>query len=153
MRKLFYLISMVMVSAVITGCGPEQALRKAEKHYAIGEYYDAAAQYKKAYSKTPSKEREKRGQLAVKMAECYRRINSTNKAITAYKNVIRNRQADSLTHLRLAQQLMKSGNYKEAAKNFQIAIDSLSDNSGQWRVDSYDYFFPSCQSLRITELV
>ena len=63
MRKLFYLISMVMVSAVITGCGPEQALRKAEKHYAIGEYYDAAAQYKKTYSKTPSKEREKRGLL------------------------------------------------------------------------------------------
>ena len=47
---------MVMVSAVITGCGPEQALRKAEKHYAIGEYYDAAAQYKKAYSNTPSKD-------------------------------------------------------------------------------------------------
>ena len=66
---------MVMVSAVITGCGPEQALKKAEKHYAIGEYYDAAAQYKKAYSKTPSKEREKRGQTAVKMAECYRKIN------------------------------------------------------------------------------
>ena len=139
MRKLFYLISMVMVSAVITGCGPEQALRKAEKHYAIGEYYDAAAQYKKAYSKTPSKEREKRGLLAVKMAECYRKTNSTNKAITAYKNVIRNRQADSLTHLRLAQQLMKSGNYKEAAKNFQIAIDSLSAKSGQWTVDRYDY--------------
>ena len=125
MRKLFYLISMVMVSAVITGCGPEQSLKKAEKHYAIGEYYDAAAQYKKAYSKTPSKEREKRGQLAVKMAECYRKINSTNKAITAYKNVIRYRQADSLTHLRLAQQLMKSGNYKEAAKNFQTALDSM----------------------------
>ena len=124
MRKLFYLISMVMVSAVITGCGPEQALKKAEKHYAIGEYYDAAAQYKKAYSKTPSKEIEKRGQLAVKMAECYRKINSTNKAITAYKNVIRYRQADSLTHLRLAQQLMKSGNYKEAAKNFETALDS-----------------------------
>ena len=139
MRKLFYLISMVMVSTVITGCGPEQALRKADKHYAIGEYYDAAAQYKKAYSKTPSKEREKRGLLAVKMAECYRKTNSTNKAITAYKNVIRNRQADSLTHLRLAQQLMKSGNYKEAAKNFQIAIDSLSAKSGQWTVDRYDY--------------
>ena len=139
MRKLFYLISMMMVSAVIIGCGPEQALRKAEKHYALGEYYDAAAQYKKAYSKTPSKEREKRGLLAVKMAECYRKTNSTNKAITAYKNVIRNRQADSLTHLRLAQQLMKSGNYKEAAKNFQIAIDSLSAKSGQWTVDRYDY--------------
>ena len=125
MRKLFYLILIVTVSAVITGCGPEQALKKAEKHYAIGEYYDAAAQYKKAYSKTPSKEREKRGQLAVKMAECYRKINSTNKAITAYKNVIRYRQADSLTHLRLAQQLMKSGNYKEAAKNFQTALDSM----------------------------
>ena len=59
------------------------------------------------------------------MATCYRRINSTSKAIAAYNNVIRYKKADSLTHLYLAQQLMKNGSYKDAAKNFQIAIDSL----------------------------
>ena len=36
------------------------------------------------------------------------------------------KKADTLTHLYLAQQLMKNGSYKDAAKNFQTAIDSLS---------------------------
>ena len=119
MHRLGTIICIVIVAVLLTGCGADQAVKKADKFYAIGEYYDAAAQYKKAYSQTPSKEKEKRGQLSVKIAECNRRINNTNKAIAAYKNVIRYKQADSLTHLRLAQQLMKNGNYKEAAKNFQ----------------------------------
>lgn len=125
MRKLYYLISALIISTVLTSCGADQAIKKADKYYAIGEYYDAGAQYRKAYSKTPSKEKELRGLLSLKMADCYRRINNPNKAITAYKNAIRNKQADSLTHLYLAQQLMKNGNYKEAAKNFETAIDSL----------------------------
>ena len=124
----------MIATVLLTGCGADQAMKKAEKFYALGEYYDAAAQYKKAYSATPSKEKEKRGQLSLKMAECYRRINNANKAITAYKNVIRYKQADSLTHLRMAQQLMKSGNYKEAGKQFQTAIDSL--ENGQWEMES-----------------
>ena len=132
MRKILTIASVAISSLLFTGCGADKALKKAEKFYAIGEYYDAAAQYRKAYSATPSKEKEKRGQLSAKMAECYRRINNTNKAITAYKNVIRYKQADSLTHLRLAQQLMKTGNYKEAGKQFQTAIDSLPNEEILW---------------------
>jgi outer membrane protein OmpA-like peptidoglycan-associated protein len=134
MHRLATIVCIVIVAALLTGCGADQAMKKADKFYAIGEYYDAAAQYKKAYSATPSKEKEKRGQLSLKMAECYRRINNANKAITAYKNVIRYKQVDSLTHLRLAQQLMKSGNYKEAGKQFQTAIDSL--ENGHWEMES-----------------
>jgi outer membrane protein OmpA-like peptidoglycan-associated protein len=133
MRRILIIASVTIFAVLLVGCGADQAVKKAEKFYAIGEYYDAAAQYRKAYSGTPSKEKEKRGQLSAKMAECYRRINNTNKAITAYKNVIRYKQADSLTHLRLAQQFMKNGNYKEAAKNFQEAIDSL-----EWRAEVGD---------------
>ena len=131
MRKIFIITSVAIIAVLFVGCGADQAVKKAEKYYAVGEYYDAAAQYKKAYSQTPSKEKEKRGQLSLKMAECYRRINNTSKAITAYKNVIRYKQADSVTQLRLAQQLMKSGNYKEAEKNFQIAIDSLAVSNAE----------------------
>ena len=109
---------------LLSGCGAEQAMKKGDKFYALGEYFDAANQYRKAYAATPAKERTLRGQRALKMAECYRRINYTQKAIAAYNNAIRYKQGDSLTHLYLAQQLMKNGQYKEATKHFQAAIDS-----------------------------
>ena len=120
---------MVAALVVLSGCGAEQAMKKGDKFYALGEYFDAATQYRKAYTQTPAKERTLRGQRALKMAECYRRINYTQKAIAAYNNAIRYKQTDSLTHLRLAQQLMKNGSYKEAAKQFQNALDSLPDTT------------------------
>ena len=126
----------MVLAVLLTGCGAEQAVKKGDKFYALGEYYDAATQYKKAYSMTPAKERQLRGQRALKLAECYRRINYTQKAIAAYNNAIRYKQEDSLTHLHLAQQLMKNGNYKDAAKEFQTALDSLSKDNGQWTMDN-----------------
>ena len=91
---------------LLTSCGAEQAMKKGDKFYALGEYYDAADQYKKAYSQTPAKSRTERGQRALKMAECYRRINYTQKAIAAYNNAVRYHQTDSLTFLHLGQQLL-----------------------------------------------
>ena len=123
-RNLHLIIYIVLTSMLLTGCGAEQALKKGDKFYALGEYYDASTKYRKAYSQTPAKERQQRGKIALKMAECYRRINYTQKAIAAYNNVIRYKQADSLTQLRLGQQLMKNANYKEAAKAFQTFLDS-----------------------------
>ena len=99
-------------------------MKRGDKFYALGEYFDAGAQYRKAYSQTPPKERALRGQRSLKMAECYRRINYTQKAIAAYNNAVRYKQYDSLTFLYLGQQLMKNGSYKEAAKAFQTFIDS-----------------------------
>ena len=124
------------LAVLLTGCGAEQAVKKGDKFFALGEYFDAATQYKKAYSQTPAKERALRGQRALKMAECYRHINYTQKAIAAYNNAIRYKQADSLTHLYLAQQLMKNGSYKEAAKQFQEFLDSLEANSQQLTANS-----------------
>lgn len=129
MRKNLYLIMISVVSMFLTGCGADQALKKGDKFYAMGEYFDAANQYKKAYSQTPAKERQQRGQRALKMAECYRRINYTQKAIAAYNNAIRYKQTDSMTYLYLAQQLMKNAQYKEAEKQFQTALDSMGNNA------------------------
>ena len=129
MRKNLYLIMIGVVSMFLTGCGADQALKKGDKFYAMGEYFDAANQYKKAYSQTPAKERQQRGQRALKMAECYRRINYTQKAIAAYNNAIRYKQTDSMTYLYLAQQLMKNAQYKEAEKQFQTALDSMGNNA------------------------
>ena len=70
-------------------CNAESNLKKGDQYFALGEYYDAAAEYKTAYTKTATKLRDKRGERALKMAECYRRINYTAKAIGAYQNGIR----------------------------------------------------------------
>jgi len=132
--------------ALTTGCGSaDQAVKKGDKFYALGEYFDAANQYKKAYSQTPPKQRALRGQRALKMAECYRRINYTQKAIAAYNNAVRYKQEDSLTHLYLGQQLMKNGSYKEAAKAFQSFLDSAGNYAFS---DSHNYELLARTGLR-----
>lgn len=129
MRNLYIIIYVLSVAVALVSCGADAAMKKGDKFYALGEYYDAAAQYKKAYSATPAKDRPTRGARALKLADCYRRINYSQRAVAAYNNAIRYNTADSMTHFYLAQQLMKNGNYKEAAKHFQTALDSMPGNS------------------------
>ena len=128
MRNLRYLSALLLTVLLFTSCGADKNLKRGEKYLALGEYFDAGNEYKTAYSKTPAKERPRRGQIAKKMAYCYEKINSTQKAIAAYRNVIRYNQDDGATHLSFAQQLMKNGNYKEAAEQYRIALDSMPDN-------------------------
>lgn len=124
-KSILFALAMTIVVCILTGCGADSYMKKGDKYYALGEYYDAATQYKKAYSATSAKDRDDRGKRALKMAECYRRLNYTQKAVAAYNNAIRYKQTDSLTFLYLGQQLMKTGNYKEAAKAFQRMLDSV----------------------------
>ena len=119
---------LLAILLMLFSCGTDRNLKRGEKHLALGEYFDASSEFKTAYSKTPAKERAKRGQIAKKMAFCYDKINSTQKAIAAYRNVIRYKQDDGDTHLAIARQLMKNGNYKEAAEEYRIALDSMPDN-------------------------
>ena len=120
--KLFLLLSVL----VLCGCGgAEQNMKRGERHLALGEYFDAANEFKQAYSKTPPKERTLRGQRSARQALCFERIGQTQKAIAAYRNVIRYKQDDVQTHLSMARLLLKSGSYKEAAREFQLVLDSL----------------------------
>ena len=128
MRKLFAIIYIAIVCLLITGCGADSAMRKGDKFFALGEYYDAAEQYKKAYSKTKAKEKPLRGQRALKMADCYRRINYTQKAIAAYNNAVRFKQADSTALFHLGRLQLKNGSYKDAEKTFTLLLDSMPDN-------------------------
>ena len=132
-RKQFFLYTKVLALLVLSllllaGCGAEKNMKKAEKFMAIGEYYDAAAQYKQAYSKTPPKERDRRGLIAGKMAVCYRKINSTPKAVAAYRNMVRYNKATMEDRLELGRQLLKDGDYKQAAEQFRVVLDSMPDN-------------------------
>jgi outer membrane protein OmpA-like peptidoglycan-associated protein len=128
MRDAFTILYVVFLSFVFVACGADMAMKKGDKFFALGEYYDAANQYKKAYSQTKSKDKPMRGQRALKMADCYRRINYTQKAIAAYRNAIRYNQADSVEMFHFGQLLLKNGSYKEAEKVFVQLQDSMPQN-------------------------
>ena len=113
---------------LLTACGADKNLKKGEKFLALGEYYDAAGEFKQAYAKIPAKERDKRGQIASRMAYAYARINSSQRSIAAFRNQIRYKQDSIGTHLAFARQLLRNGDYKEAAKEFQLVLDSMPDN-------------------------
>lgn len=102
-------------------CGCRSAkLSEAEEKQRIGEYYEAAAIYRKVYTKTSPQKRDLRGYIAFRMAECNRLINNTGKATSGYMNAIRYDYPDSIVYLRLAQMQHKAGAYAEAIKNYDI---------------------------------
>ena len=129
----FYILSILsaflLAVLVLVSCGAERNFKRAERHLALGEYFDAANEYKQAYQKTPPKDRERRALIASKMAFCYDKSLQTGKAVAAYRNVIRYKQANMEEHLALARQLMKEGSYAAAEAEFKLVLDSLPDNT------------------------
>ena len=132
-KKPFYILSILsaflLAVLVLVSCGAERNFKRAERHLALGEYFDAANEYKQAYQKTPPKDRERRALIASKMAFCYDKSLQTSKAVAAYRNVIRYKQANMEEHLALARQLMKEGSYAAAEAEFKLVLDSLPDNT------------------------
>lgn len=114
-----------MILWLVTSCGADRNLRRGEKYLALGEYYDAANEFRQAYQKTPAKERTKRGQIARKMAMCYDNSLQSARALAAWRNAIRYQQTDTADRLAFAQTLMKNGNYREAEEQFRLVLDSL----------------------------
>ena len=127
-KTYHFLMAFLAVALMLHSCAADNAMRKGEKFLAIGEYHDAAEQFKKAYTKTPTKERQLRGQRALKMAHCYRHISSTQKAISAYRNALRYNVASLDDRLDYARLLLKNGEYKRALTEFELLNDSMPNN-------------------------
>ena len=118
----------MIITLVATSCGADAYIKKGEKNLALGEYFDAANNFKQAYTRTPAKDKAARGHISTKLALCYDKMNASQKAVGAYQNVLRFGLADANTHLLLGRQLLKTGAYKAAETQFKIALDSLPGN-------------------------
>ncbi len=121
-----YILFLLIVSSLYS-CKSAK-LSDAEEKQRIGEYYEAAAIYRKVYTKTSPKKRDLRGYIAYRMAECNRLINNTAKATSAYMNAIRYDYPDSTVYLRMGQMLQKTGRYPEAIKNYDIYMENDPSN-------------------------
>ena len=94
-----------------------------------GEYADAAKSYRKIYNKlTKREERPLRGEVAYKMATCYRKLNQAARASAAYQNAIRYEYPDSMSFYYLGRSLQAEGKYTAAAQAYRTFLEWQPDN-------------------------
>lgn len=117
LRILVYYILFGFAFLFLFSCKSAK-LSDAEEKQRIGEYFEAAAIYRKVYTKTPPAKRDLRGYIAFRMAECNRLINNTPRATSAYMNALRYDYPDSIVNLRLGQMYQKAGRYGDAIKYY-----------------------------------
>ena len=126
-NKILYII---IAALVLSSCGIQKRVKKADKKFAIGEYYVAADLYKSCYGRLNSKkDRELKGYVAYKQGECYRLINSP-RAVNCYQSALRLKyhMQDSTIFLNCGLALQYQGKYKDAAKSYELYLQSHPDN-------------------------
>lgn len=125
-KYLLHIYALLFACILITSCGSaEKSVRRGDAALALGEYAEAAGQYKRAYSLTSPKEKAQRGRIAYKMADAYRKYGNTSRAVAAYQNAVRYHYTDTLTHYYLGEMLRMQGNYKAATNAYKAYLDSF----------------------------
>ena len=124
MRKNIHILIILVAMILCWACSNENiSFKKGEQFYAMGEYYQAAQQYKKSYQRIPTKDKALRADRAFRMGLCYERINNPQKAMQAFQNAVRYHHTDSSALLRLGFQQLKLANYKGARESFLAFLD------------------------------
>ena len=116
-KKITPYILLFLTALLLFSCKSAK-LSDAEEKQRIGEYFEAAAIYRKVYTKTSPQKRDLRGYIAYRMAECNRLINNTPRATSAYMNALRYEYPDSIVSLRLGQMYQKTGKYTDAIRYY-----------------------------------
>ena len=102
----------------------------ADAAMARGEFFEAQKMYRKIYGRlTKREERPLRGEVAYKLADCYRRLNMSARAAASYQNAIRYQYPDSMAFYWLGRSLQADGKYPQAAEAYRTFLE--------WQPDSY----------------
>ena len=126
-KNTYYLFATVFLIGILSACNVQYKIKKADRKFAIGEYYEAGNIYQSAYKQIKAQDKSTRAYVAFRQGECYRELNN-QKATAAYKNAIRYHYADSIVYLHYAQALMYQGKYADAGKNFDIYLAGHPDH-------------------------
>lgn len=87
MHNKSFIILLITSIIAFSSCSVTARLKKADKKFAIGEYYEASEIYRQTYKRISTKDKQLRAHAAFMQAESQRIINNT-RAATSYKNAI-----------------------------------------------------------------
>lgn len=107
----------------LSSCSISARIKRADKRYNIGEYYQAAEMYKQVYRQLKGQDKSLRAHVTFQQGECYRILNNS-RAASSYKSAIRYHYPDSIVYLHYAQVLQYQGKYSEAAKQYDIYLEA-----------------------------
>lgn len=129
-KTITCLCSALALIIIFTAAGCKSVkMSDADQQLDRGEYADAAKSYRKIYNKlTKREERPLRGEVAYKMATCYRKLNQAARASAAYQNAIRYEYPDSMSFYYLGRSLQAEGKYTAAAQAYRTFLEWQPDN-------------------------
>lgn len=153
-KEIAYLL---MACLFFTSCSVQQRIKRADKKFAIGEYYEAADIYKQCYGRlSAKKDRELKGYVAFRQGECYRLINNP-RAANCYQSALRCKYhlQDSIIFLNAGLALQYQGKYKDAAKSYDLYLQSHPDNyvaqAGKYACSKIDEWKKEGSRYRVSE--
>ena len=126
-KNFLYILLTSCLLITLSSCSLSARIKRADKRYNIGEYYQAAEMYKQLSRNVKGKNKSLRAYIAFQQAECYRILNN-KRAANLYKNAIRYNYPDSIVYLHYAQVLQYQGKYKEATKQYDIYLEKHPDH-------------------------
>ena len=119
--RTFFLYLILLFSLTIPAMAQNKATKAADDAFADQLYLTALQKYQKASSKVKNNKTE-RDRISFRIAECYRMMNNTKKAETAYKRLVNNvkfLKDEPRVLLYYANAVKANGNYDEAIKQYQ----------------------------------
>ncbi len=122
-KNILFTVLACSLLLTFNSCSISARIKRADKRFEIGEYYQAAEMYKQTYRQVKSKDKSLRAHIAFHQGECYRILNS-NKAVNCYKSAIRYHYPNSIVYLRYAQVLQYQGKYRDAAAQYDIYLEN-----------------------------
>ena len=120
-KKIQYILLVTCLAYAFTSCSISARIKRADKRYNIGEYYQAGEMYSQIARQLKGKDKATRAYVSFQQGECYRILNNS-KAQNAYKAAIRYQYPDSIVYLHYAKVLQYQGKYSEAAKQYDIYL-------------------------------
>ncbi len=116
-------ILMLFVIILVSGCSVHKRVSMAQKSFEIGEYTQAAALYKKAYSK--QKNKFLKGEYSFYMGECYRITNKPTKAASSYSKAVRYKYSNRDAQFYLAESYRKAGKIAKALPEYETYLKEV----------------------------
>lgn len=115
----------VSLAVALMSCSINARISKADKRFELGEYYKAGEMYRSIYPNIPARKNKKqKAEVAFKMGNSYRLIESNKRAESALKNAIRYNYKDSIVYYYYAEVLRGNGKYDLARKNYELYLKS-----------------------------
>lgn len=124
-----FIAALLLLLSLLSSCSVSKQIKKADKRYAVGEYFKAANVYKGAYPRlSVTKEKQKKAYVAYMMGICYAKVGEYEKAERAFAGAIRYKHTNPDVYLRYADILRRAKKYKESIQNYDIYMQ-LDTNS------------------------